>query len=264
MGKIAFIGTGNMGGAIVRAVCAKVEAEQVYLANRGIEKAQALAEELGCNVCPDNLSAARDAEFIFLGVKPWQIREVIREIEPVLTGMETLVSMAAGVPAEAMAELLPKANPLIRIMPNTPCAIGEGLVLTAPHPSCPEEKAAEREQLLSECGRVGRTDEEHAEAAMTVGGCTPAFTYLFIEALSDGGVRAGLKRSEAMLWAAQAVAGAAKMVMESGQHPGALKDAVCSPKGATMEGICTLEMNAFRGAVMDAVLVAAKRSAGLG
>ncbi len=264
MGKIAFIGTGNMGGAIVRAVCSTEKAETLFLANRSIEKAEALAGKWGCNICLSNISAAEDADFIFLGVKPWQILDVIREIEPVLKGSEVIVSMAAGVPGAAMAEVLPKGNPVIRILPNTPCSIGEGLVLIAPHHSAEERHIAALERLLRGCGAVGRTDEEHAEAAMTVGGCTPAFTYMFIEALADGGVRAGLKRSDAMLWAAQAVAGAAKLVMESGEHPGALKDAVCSPGGATIEGIRTLEMNAFRGGVMDAVLVAAQRSAGLG
>lgn len=263
MEKIAFIGTGNMGGAIVRAVCTTVEPARVYLANRSIEKAETLAQNCGCNVCSDNISAAREADFIFLGVKPWQILDVIREIEPVLDGHEVIVSMAAGVPGPAMAEALPKGNGVIRILPNTPCAIGEGLVLVAPHESAREESVAALEGLLAGCGMVGRSDEEHAEAGMTVGGCTPAFTYMFIEALADGGVRAGLKRTDAMLWAAQAVAGAAKLLMESGEHPGALKDAVCSPGGATIEGIRTLEMNAFRGGVMDAVLVAARRSAGL-
>ncbi len=264
MKKVAFIGTGNMGGAIVRAVCSTQEPQTVYIANRSIEKAEELAKKCGCNVCADNISAARGAQFIFLGVKPWQILDVIREIEPALEGGETIVSMAAGVPGPAMAEVLPKGNPVIRILPNTPCSIGEGLVLIAPHESAEESHISALEEILRGCGMVGRSDEEHAEAGMTVGGCTPAFTYMFIEALADGGVRAGLKRSDAMLWAAQAVAGAARLVIESGEHPGALKDAVCSPCGATIEGIRTLEMNAFRGGVMDAVAVAARRSAGLG
>lgn len=264
MKKIAFIGTGNMGGAIVRAVCATVEPEKVYITNRTLAKAEALAESCCCRVCPDNLSAAEGADYIFLGVKPHQTVELIREIEPVLRGSEAIVSMAAGVPGPAMAAALPKNNPVIRILPNTPCAIGQGLVLIAPWEGVAEETVKELEEILSGCGMVARSDEEHAEAGMTVGGCTPAFTYMFIEALADGGVRAGLKRSDAMLWAAQAVAGAAKLVIESGEHPGALKDAVCSPGGATIEGIRTLEMNAFRGGVMDAVAIAAKRSAGLG
>lgn len=264
MKKIAFIGCGNMGGAIVRAVCSAVDPKTVYLANRTLGKAEILAESCSCNVCCDNVSAAEGADYIFLGVKPWQICDVLREIEGVLCGGETVVSMAAGVPGSTMAELLPKGNRVVRIMPNTPCAIGEGLVVISPYGNVSEEKISELEKILSCCGMIGRCSEEQAEAAMTVGGCTPAFTYMFIEALADGGVSAGIKRSDAMLWAAQAVAGAAKLLMESGEHPGALKDAVCSPGGATIEGIRTLERNAFRGGVMDAVVVAAKRSAGLG
>ena len=265
MKKIAFIGCGNMGGAIVRAVCAKVDSKSVYLSNRTRSKAVSLAESCGCNVCENNREAAKDADFIFLGVKPWQITDVIKEIDEVLKGDEIIVSMAAGVPGSVMAELLAeKGNGVIRIMPNTPCAIGEGLVVISPYEGVSEETVGELEEILAGCGMMGRCSEELAEAAMTVGGCTPAFTYMFIEALADGGVRSGIKRSDAMLWAAQAVMGAAKLVIESGEHPGALKDAVCSPKGATIEGIRTLEMNAFRGGVMDAITVAAKRSAGLG
>ncbi len=264
MKKISFIGCGNMGGAIVRAVCRVVEPEKVYITNRTLEKAEKLASECGCNVCSDNLSAASGSDYIFLGVKPRQTIDLIREIEGVLTGKEIIVSMAAGVPAYTMEAELPKNNPVIRILPNTPCAIGCGLVLLVPGANATEEMLAELESVLSGCGMVARTDGEHAEAGMTVGGCTPAFTYMFIEALADGGVRAGVKRSDAMLWAAQAVAGAARLVIESGEHPGALKDAVCSPGGATIEGIRTLEMNAFRGGVIDAVTIAAKRSAELG
>ena len=112
-------------------------------------------------------------------------------------------------------------------------------------------------------GLLDRIDENKIDAASAVSGCGPAFCYMFIEALADGAVRSGLRRGDAMLWAAQAVAGAAELVIKSGEHPGALKDAVCSPGGATIEGIRTLEMNAFRGGVMEAVVVAAKRSAGL-
>lgn len=264
MKKIAFIGCGNMGSAIVRGVCARVDSKSVYLANRTRSKADSLADECGCNVCADNREAAKDADFIFLGVKPWQIADVIKEIADVLKGNELIVSMAAGVPGSVMAALLAeKGNGVVRIMPNTPCAIGEGLIIISAYDGVSEERIKELEEILAGCGMIGRCSEEQAEAAMTVGGCTPAFTYMFIEALADGGVRTGIKRSDAMLWAAQAVAGAAKLVIESGEHPGALKDAVCSPKGATIEGIRTLEMNAFRGGVMDAVVVAAKRSANM-
>lgn len=264
MGKTAFIGCGNMGGAIARAVCAVTESAEVYVANRSIGKAEALAADCGCRVCENNRAAAEGADYIFLGVKPHQILELLAEIEPVLSGREVIVSMAAGVTGESMKAALPKGNPVIRILPNTPCGIGAGLMLLAHCGEVSEEILAELEQLLRGCGMVARTDEEHADAGMTLGGCTPAFTYMFIEALADGGVKAGLKRADALLWAAKAVAGAAEMVIKSGEHPGALKDAVCSPGGATIEGVRTLETRAFRGAVIDAVDAAAKRSRELG
>lgn len=264
MKKLAFIGCGNMGGAIARAVCSAVEPTEVFLANRSAGKAAALAAELGCNTSENNLRCAEGADLVFLGVKPHQICDVIAEIEPALTGSEVIVSMAAGVSGDAMAAALPKGNPIIRILPNTPCAVGKGLVLLVPCRGADDAKLEELKTLLAPCGMVGLCDEEHAEAAMTVGGCTPAFTYMFIEALADGGVKSGLKRADAFAWAAQAVAGAAELLKASGEHPGALKDAVCSPGGATIEGVRTLESRAFRGAVMDAVYAAAERSAQLG
>lgn len=264
MRKIAFIGCGNMGGAIVRAVCRTEDPAKVYIANRSFEKAAALAEECGCTACESNRDAVRGADCIFLGVKPHQIVDVLKEMRPLLMGRELIVSMAAGVSGETMRAQLPEGNPIVRILPNTPCGIGHGLVLIVPCGDVEENHIEALEHMLSGCGMVARTDEAHAEAGMTVGGCTPAFTYMFIEALADGGVRAGLKRSDAMLWAAQAVAGAAEMVLQSGLHPGRLKDAVCSPGGATIEGVRALEDRAFRGAVMDAVFNAAERSGRLG
>ena len=264
MKKTAFIGCGNMGSAIVRAVCRSTDPETIYVSNRSAEKACALAADCGCIFCQSNLEAVRGADCIILGVKPWQIGDVLLQIRPLLLGHELIVSMAAGVSGSAIREKLPSGNPIVRILPNTPCAIGKGLMLIAPCGDVDEALLRDLEQLLSPCGLVFRTDEDHAEAGMTVGGCTPAFTYMFIEALADGGVKAGLKRSDALRWAAQAVAGAAEMVLQSDLHPGALKDAVCSPGGATIEGVATLERGAFRGSVMDAVFNAAEKSAKLG
>ena len=198
-------------------------------------------------------------------MKPWQVADVITEISDALKGNEIIVSMAAGVPGSVMAALLSKkGNGVIRIMPNTPCAIGEGLIVISPYDGVSEEQVSALEEILAGCGTMGRCSEEQAEAAMTVGGCTPAFTFMFIEALADGGVRAGIKRSDAMAWAAQAVMGAAKLVMESGEHPGALKDAVCSPGGSTIAGIRALEEGAFRAAVMNCVAATCNRNKELG
>lgn len=268
--KLSFIGTGVMGGAIARAVCTASDPSAVYVSNRSLAKAEALAEELGCRVCPTNPDCVRDADYVFLGVKPNMIRDVLQEIAPVLHSGQVIVSMAAGITGDTIRETLVRANaglrtiPIVRILPNTPCAIGKGLMLLAPCGSVPSGTVAELSGLLSPCGLIGRTDEAHADAGMVIGGCTPAFTYLFIEALADGAVRCGLPRQDALAWAAQAVAGAAELMLQSGVHPGMLKDAVCSPGGSTIEGVFALENGAFRGSVMDAVGTAWNKTKALG
>ena len=264
--KLSFIGTGNMGSAIARAVCTAADPGTVYVSNRSFAKAEALAQEVGCHACPTNPDCAKDADYIFLGVKPNQMRDVLEEILPVLSDRQVIVSMAAGVTGEAMGAALGKnrENPIVRILPNTPCAIGKGLMLIAPCGSVGPEILTELSGLLAPCGRVGFTDEAHADAGMVIGGCTPAYTYLFIEALADGGVRCGLSRQDALAWAAQAVSGAAELLLQSGAHPGALKDAVCSPGGSTIEGILALENGAFRGTVMNAVIASWEKDRKLG
>ena len=263
MNKIAFIGTGNMGGAIVRAVCSVTQAEKVHISNRTAARSEALAQECGCRIAKDNNACAQDADFVFLGVKPYAVRDVLREIAPTLKKEQVIVSMAAGVESGAMRDIVPD-NSIVRILPNTPCAIGRGLVLIAPCGSVKQAKIDELAELLAPCGRVDFTDEAHADAGMTVGGATPAFTYQFIEALADGGVLTGLTRADALSWAAQAVAGSAELVLQSGKHPGQLKDEVCSPGGSTIEGIKTLEAHAFRAAAMKAVEAAYEKNKKLG
>jgi len=264
MNKIAFIGTGNMGGAILRAVCKKADPASVWISNRTRSRSEALAEELGCRAAADNVSCAKDADIVFIGVKPYMAAAVLREISPVIADESVIVSMAAGISGESIRDALRRPNPVVRILPNTPCAIGEGLVLISPFGNVPRETLAALGDLLSECGKLGCLDESHAEAGMTIGGCTPAFTYMFIEALADGAVQTGLTRADSLRWAAQAVAGSAEMVLQSGRHPGELKDAVCSPGGSTIEGVRILEESAFRGAVMDAVIAAFEKSRRLG
>ena len=256
--KLSFIGTGNMGGAIVRAVCTDVDPAVVCISNRSAEKSAALAAELGCRAAGSNTECVQGADFVFLGVKPNMIAAVLTEIAPALREDAVIVSMAAGISGDAIRAALGEGgrNPIVRILPNTPCAIGKGLMLVAPCGEVPAEKLAELKTLLAPCGLVRDTDEAHADAGMVIGGCTPAYTYLFLEALADGGVRCGLPRADALVWAAQAVAGAAELLLQSGLHPGALKDAVCSPGGSTIEGVRALENAAFRGAVMDAVSAA--------
>lgn len=264
MKTMAFIGTGNMGSAIVRAVCRRTEPSEICIANRTPEKAKKLVEECGCVMSQSNSAAARIAKYVVLGVKPDVVCDVLREISPVLTEDQIIVSMSAGVTAERMRQALGKNNPIVRILPNTPCAIGKGIMLIVPCGEIDKGVINELRDLFSGCGRIDFTDEAHADAGMVIEGCTPAFAYMFIEALADGAVATGLPREQAMKLAAQAVAGAAAMVLESGQHPGQLKDAVCSPGGTTIEGVRALEEHGFRGTVMDAVISAFQKNNSVG
>ncbi len=266
MATFGFIGTGNMGGALARAVCRRVPSDEVFLANRTMEKAQALAAELECRVA-DNAAIAQSADFIFLGVKPQMMADMLSEIAPVLKQRETrfvLVSMAAGLSLEDIARMAGGEYPVIRIMPNTPSAIGEGMILYTCGKGVTKTEEKEFLDSMAGAGRFAAIPESQMDVGSAVSGCGPAFVDLFIEALADGGVACGLPRAAAMEFAAQMVVGSARLVLESGSHPGALKDAVCSPGGSTIQGVRTLEKNGFRSAVMEAVIAACEKSASLG
>ena len=263
MATFGFIGCGNMGGALARAVCKTTPADQVFLTNRTADKARALADELGCCVALDNEAIAVSADFIFLGVKPQMMADMLAEIAPALAKRETpfvLVTMAAGLTISAIREMAGGEYPVIRIMPNTPAAIGEGMILytLSENVSATAEKAFLA--ALAEAGRLSPLPEHLMDAGSAVSGCGPAFVDLFIEALADGGVACGLPRAQAMELAAQMVLGSAKLVLESGKHPGQLKDAVCSPGGTTIQGVRALEEAGFRGSVMDAVIAAYEKT----
>ncbi len=263
MCQIGFIGCGNMGSAIARAVCKSCDPSQVILANRTPEKAAVLARELGCRT-GSNADAAR-CRWVFLGVKPQMMADMLADAAPVLAenSRPILVSMAAGLTLARLQEMAGSAYPVVRIMPNTPCAIGAGVIQYCQQGLTPDEEA-ELVQMLAPAGLVDALPENLMDAASSVSGCGPAFVYQIIEALADGGVAAGLPRDKALAYAAQMMAGSARMVLESGQHPGALKDAVCSPGGSTIQGVRVLEERAVRGAVMDAVLAAFGKNADMG
>lgn len=258
MAKAAFIGVGNMGGALAKAACKSLGADEVVVANRTYSKAEALSSETGCRAYANNCEAAREAEYIFLCVKPKQIQALIAELRPVIKG-KTLISVAAGVTLSELQEWVGEDTPILRIMPNTPCEIGKGLTALSGGKSAGEEHFAAVECILSCSGLVERMEEERIEPYNAVAGCGPAFVYPYIEALADGGVLVGLHRDEAIRYAAQMVMGAAAMVLESGKHPGALKDAVCSPGGLTIEGVAELERHGLRAAAIDAVVAAWKK-----
>ena len=261
--RYGFIGCGNMGGAIARAVCGAVGGENVILANKTRKKAEILAQELQCGVGTNEEAAQCD--FVFLGVKPHLMEGMLSELRPALLNNQNavLVTMAAGLTTSRIREMAGTDNPVIRMMPNTPAAVGEGMIQY-----CMLDVDKETEQAflqaMARSGRLDSVEERLIDAATSVSGCGPAFAYQFIEALADGGVACGLPRGKAMEYAAQMLLGSAKMVLESGKHPGELKDAVCSPGGSTIQGVRALEEGAFRGTVMDAVIAAYEKTKNMG
>ena len=266
MHKLGFIGTGSMAGALVQAAAAGGHGAECILTNRTLEKAQRLAEQVSADCVQTNAEAAKDAEFLFLGVKPYQMAHVLQEISSVLderraAGDEVvLVSMAAGITIKNLQDMAGGAYPVIRILPNTPCAIGKGMVLMTLSENVSDEQRDAFCTLMEHAGRFDEVDEGMMDAGGVVAGCTPAWAYLFIEGLADGAVEAGLPRKKAMKYAAQAVLGAAAMCLTEGVHPGPLKDAVCSPGGSTIAGVHALERAGVRGAAMDAVTAAFEKT----
>lgn len=263
--KFGFIGTGNMGGALAQAARRRLEGNQILLANRTRAKAEALAEKLGA-VVTDNVSIAWEADYIFLGVKPQMMADLMAEIGPALevrTSRFILVTMAAGLTIADIQSMAGGEYPVLRIMPNTPCSIGEGMILYTRGPGVTEAEEKAFLDAMAEAGHFSPLPEKLMDAGSAVAGCGPAFVDLFIEALADGGVACGLPRTQALEYAAQMVMGSAKLLLESGKHPGALKDAVCSPGGTTIQGVRKLEEAGFRAAVMNAVIAACEKSKSL-
>lgn len=262
MAIFGFIGTGNMGGALARAACKTVEPARVMLANRTPAKARELARELGC-VLSDNQAVAKRADFIFLGVKPQMTAELLATLRPVLSQRKNrfiLVSMAAGLSIADIQHMAGGDYPTIRIMPNTPVSIGEGMILYTPSGGVTESEITDFVSGMSGAGKLSALPERLLDAGSCISGCGPAFVDLFLEGLADGGVACGLPRRQAIEFAAQMAAGSAKLVLESGKHPGELKDAVCSPGGTTIQGVRELEESGFRAAAMDAVIAAYEKT----
>lgn len=264
--KFGFIGAGNMGSALARAVCKAVPSNEVLLSDSSAVKAQLLANELKCSYA-DNAAVAAEAKYIFLGVKPQMLNGVLNSIAPILKRRNdrfVLVSMAAGMSISSINEMLGIKMPIIRIMPNTPVSVGKGMLLYTASDLVFMDEIGEFCEALKFAGRIDRINEELIDAASALSGCGPAFVYLFAEALSDAGVECGLQRAKALEYAAQTLSGAAELLLTSSKHPGLLKDEVCSPGGSTIAGVHSLEESAFRGAVMNAVEASFNRTKELG
>ena len=261
-----FIGTGNMGGALARAAAATMAPWRIRLANRTPAKAAALGQELGCEAVSTEQIAA-ESGYIFLGVKPQMMEELLCQIAPFLARRPdyfVLVSMAAGLTIERIRQMAGGDYPVIRIMPNTPVSTGSGVILYDASENVAEDVLEQFCQNLESAGWLDPLPEKLMDAGSALAGCGPAYACMFLEALADGAVACGLPRAKAQDYAAQMLLGTAKLVLESGQHPGSLKDAVCSPGGSTITGVRALEEQGFRGSVMQAIAAAYQRTTELG
>lgn len=262
--QAGFIGAGSMGGALAAAAARAVTGQRVAVACSTVERSAAAARRLGCTAETAEV-ILRDSRFIFLGVKPQAVEGVIAPLKGEIAASQgVFVSMLAGTSLARLEELLGADKKIIRIMPNTPCAVGQGLILYAANDRVSEDELCAFRELMAHAGALDELSEHLIDAASAVSGCGPAYAYLFIEALADGGVKNGLPRAKAQRYAAQMLLGSAEMALRTGRHPGALKDEVCSPGGSTIAGVAALERSGFRSACIEAVDAAVEKTKQLG
>jgi pyrroline-5-carboxylate reductase len=261
--KLGFIGAGNMGGAIIRGVLKANVLQNTDILVSDIHEAalERLQAECGVGVTTQNSDVARHCDVVILAVKPYICKDVLKQLKDAWRGDgQIVVSIVAGWLKDHLSKYIPASVKVLNTMPNTPAMVGEGV--TAFNAQCPltKDEFALIENLFTPLGQVVYVTEAQLSAVTGVSGSGPAYVYMFIEALADGGVKYGLPRDVAMRLAAQTVIGAGTMVRETRQHPGALKDAVCSPSGTTIAAVHALEHSAFRAAVIDAVEAGVQRA----
>ena len=259
--KVGFIGTGNMGGALAHAAAQSPAPAELLLSNRTPEKAQALAQQLGATVS-DNETIAQTCDYIFLGVKPQMMADLLARLQPILSRRQegfVLVSMAAGVTIAALEQAAPGC-PILRIMPNTACAVGAGLTLYDANALLTKPQLDVFLADMAASGRLEALPEHLIDAGSAVAGCGGAFACLFMEGLADGAVTCGLPRDKANTFAAQMLLGAARLALESGKPFGQMKDEICSPGGTTIAGVRALEEGGLRAAAMNAVIAAYEKT----
>lgn len=259
--KIGFIGVGNMGEAILRGALHSsiVLPENIWAYDIDVNKLNRLQEELKIHITIFLSELLENADLLLLAVKPHICPSVLADIAPLMAG-KALISIAAGWSQARLAAALPKSARLLRVMPNTPALVGCGMSVFEAGNTLEKAEMDFATRLFSSIGRTAEVESRLMDAVTAVSGSGPAYAYLFLESLADGGVREGLPRALAYELAAQTVLGSAQMVLETGEHPGKLKDNVCSPGGTTIEAVAALEANGLRAAVMAAVQACAEKS----
>ncbi|MCI5530163.1 MAG: pyrroline-5-carboxylate reductase [Blautia sp.] len=253
--KIGFIGCGNMGSAMIGGILKKgvFAKEEIIVSNLTEEGSRRSREKLGVVTTMDNCEVVKNARIVILAVKPQFYEEVIREVKAFLTPEHIVIGIAPGKTLGWLEEKCEQPLKVVRLMPNTPAQVGEGMTGVCINERVTEEDLQEVLTITNSFGRTEVVPERLMDAVGAVSGCSPAYVFMFIEAMADAAVAQGMPRKQAYQFATQAVLGSAKMVLETGMHPGELKDMVCSPAGTTIEGVRTLEKQGFRSAVFEAL-----------
>lgn len=260
---IGCVGAGNMGGAIVAGLAAKISASQVAFFDTDERKSAALREKTGGLLCATAGELCDKSDIIILAVKPDAVLGLARDLGVKLKG-KLILSIAAGVTLSALEKAAGDGSRVVRAMPNTPALVGEGMTVLAAGSNVSDEMMGQAEQVFAAIGRTMVLPEKLMDAVTAVSGCGPAYAFTMIQAMADGAVKHGIPRDRAVVLAAQTLAGAAKMVMETGTEPMALRGMVTSPGGSTIEAVHCLERAGFSGILMDAIEAAAKKSESLG
>ena len=260
--RVAVLGAGKMGGILLQAFLKEnlFAAEKIHATVSHAERALALSTQWGVDVSTNNLEAVKQADLVLVGVKPFQVPDLIAEIKPALTTKKMLVSFAASVKTRAIEEAAGMEIGVIRAMPNTPSALGAGMAALCRGRFVNDAQMDLAQRLFDTVGRTVLVDEKHMDAVTGLSGSGPAYLYIIIEALAEAGVKVGLPRDIATQLAAQTAFGAAKMVLETGYHPALLKDAVTTPAGCTIDGILELEEGGLRVTLIKAVMRATERA----
>ena len=255
--KLGFIGTGNMASAIMGGIIKKaiIPAEEIIGADLFAPGRERVQKQFGIHVTDSNKEVVEKAEVIILSVKPQFYESVINEIKDDIKKDQIVITIAPGKTLAWLSEKFGKVVKLVRTMPNTPAMVGEGMTAACPNEHMTEEEIAYVRTLLESFSRVEIVPERLMDVVVSVSGSSPAYVFVMIEAMADAAVSGGMPRAQAYQFAAQAVLGSAKMVLDTGKHPGELKDMVCSPAGTTIEAVRTLEERGFRSAIIEAMKV---------
>ncbi|MEG0918833.1 MAG: pyrroline-5-carboxylate reductase [Anaerovoracaceae bacterium] len=263
--KLGFIGAGNMAKAMMGGIIAsgKVEAKEIIASDAFRPSLDGAKEQLGINVTLDNKEVAGNVDYLVLSVKPQFYPTVIEEIKDIVSEHTVVITIAPGQTLERLGNMFGKPIKIVRTMPNTPAMVTEGMTAACKNGLVSQEEIEYVCSLLDGFGKSAVVQEYMMDAVVSVSGSSPAYVYMFIEALADGAVALGMPRDVAYKFAAQAVYGSAKMVLETGMHPGALKDMVCSPAGTTIEAVRVLEEKGLRSSIFEAMIACADKAKSL-